>query len=185
MTDEERVLLAVVKRLEALGIPYMVAGSVASSHHGRPRSTHDADIVIDPTPAALFDLVRQLVSSGLYADESRARDALRRRTQFNVVDAATGWKVDLILMKERAFSREEFGRRRPAELVEGSRVAVATPEDTILSKLEWARKTGGSEKQMADAAGVREANPDLDIAYVERWAAELGVLDLWRQIGGR
>jgi hypothetical protein len=27
----------------------MVTGSVASSYYGRPRSTHDADIVIDPT----------------------------------------------------------------------------------------------------------------------------------------
>ncbi len=29
----------------------MLTGSMASSFYGRPRSTHDADVVIDPTSA--------------------------------------------------------------------------------------------------------------------------------------
>jgi hypothetical protein len=49
---EEEAVFGLVRRLEALGIPYMVAGSVASSHHGLPRATNDADIVVDPTPEA-------------------------------------------------------------------------------------------------------------------------------------
>jgi hypothetical protein len=61
-------------------------------------------------------------------------------------------------------------------------VALASPEDTILSKLEWAKKAGRSEKQIEDAAGVLAVNPGLNRAYVERWARELGVLDLWREI---
>lgn len=54
----------------------------------------------------------------------------------------------------------------------------------ILSKLEWALKAGRSEKQIEDAAGVLAVSPGIDRAYVERWAGELGVLDLWREIAG-
>ena len=64
MTPEEDVLGRVVARLDASGIPYMVTGSVASSHHGRPRTTHDVDIVIDPAPEALAGLVAELAGSG-------------------------------------------------------------------------------------------------------------------------
>jgi hypothetical protein len=60
---------------------------------------------------------------------------------------------------------------------------MATAEDTILSKLEWAKKGGGSERQLDDVRGVVEVRgADLDRAYIERWAAELDVLDLWREI---
>lgn len=60
------------------------------------------------------------------------------------------------------------------------RLAMASAEDTILSKLEWARRGGGSERQLADAAGVlRVCGERLDRAYVESWAEVPGVLDLW------
>jgi hypothetical protein len=182
VTPEEQVLLQVVEQLDQLAIPYMVAGSLASSHHGRPRATHDADVVIDPTEASLALLVDRLQAAGLYLDGERARDALRERRQFNVIDPQTAWKVDLIIVKARPFSREELRRRQFLEVIEGVRLALATPEDTILSKLEWAKKAGGSQKQLEDAAGVVDANPDLDRAYLERWARELDVLDLWRQV---
>jgi hypothetical protein len=64
-------------------------------------------------------------------------------------------------------------------------VALSSPEDTILSKLEWSRKAGGSGKQLEDASGVLAVNPGLDRTYVERWARELGVLDAWDEIVGR
>lgn len=186
MTPEEEALAALVRRLEELAIPYMVTGSVASSHHGRPRTTHDIDIVIDPTPSTLVPLVEGLASAGFYVDADRARDALRRRRLFNVIHDRTAVKIDLIIRKDRPFSAEELRRRRTAELGTDLRCALASPEDTVLSKLEWARKGGGSQKQLADVAGVLEIQGErLDVAYVERWARELGLLELWRRVSQR
>ncbi len=96
MSLEEEAVSRLVRRLEALGIPYMVAGSVASSHHGLPRATNDADIVIDPTPEALDTLVAALLAEGYYVDARVAREALRSRRLFNVIDPETAFKVDLI-----------------------------------------------------------------------------------------
>jgi hypothetical protein len=102
-----------VEALAECGIPHMVAGSFASTHHGVPRSTYDIDLVIDPTREALDRFVRSLAAERFYVSAEAAQEAWQRRGQFNVVDRATGWKIDLILRKDRAFSREEFGRRRP------------------------------------------------------------------------
>lgn len=184
MTTETEVLAQVVRHLETLGIPYMVVGSFASGFHGRPRTTHDADLVIDPTPEALARLVDLLLAAGFYVSPEVAADALRRRRQFNVIDAPTAFKLDLIIRKDGPFSREEFARRQAGQLA-GTPATLATPEDTILSKLEWSKKGGGSERQLEDARGVVEVRgSDLDRGYIERWAAELGVLDLWRRISG-
>jgi hypothetical protein len=179
---EEEAVSRLVRRLEMLGIPYMIAGSFASSHHGLPRATNDADIVVDPSPEALDALLAALAAEGYYADARTAREALRARRLFNVIDPETAFKVDLIVRKERPFSREEFARRERRSLG-GLAVSIATPEDTILSKLEWARKAGGSERQLADALGVLQVGGErIDRAYVEKWAATLGVLDLWQEL---
>jgi hypothetical protein len=183
VTPEEEVLGRLARSLESLGIPYMVTGSMASSFHGKPRTTHDADVVIDPTPAALDRLVAELSAAAFYVDQERARDALRRRRQFNVIEMASAFKLDLIIRKDRPFSVEEFSRRQPADLGGTIRLALATPEDTILSKLEWARKGGGSERQLADVRGILDVKgPHLDRDYIERWARELELTDLWRQV---
>lgn len=131
----------------------------------------------------LEPLLRILVAEGLYVGEDTARQAVRLRRQFNVIDPQSGFKIGLILLKDRPFSREEFARRRTLAITPTLTAAVATPEDSILSKLEWSRRAGESSVQLADAAGVaRVARQTLDVAYVERWAAELGVLDLWNRI---
>jgi hypothetical protein len=184
-SPEEDALAAVVRILEDCGIDYMVTGSMASSHHGRPRLTNDVDVVIDPSPAALGRLVPALQAAGFYADPAVAHDALARRRQFNAIRMADASKVDLIVRKDRPFSREELTRRQRVRLAGGTEVSLATVEDTIVAKLEWARKAGGSERQLADVAGMIELHPgQLDRGYIERWCAELGVLDLWRQVGG-
>jgi hypothetical protein len=181
MSDGGAFLARIVAALNDAGIPHMVAGSFASTHHGVPRTTQDIDLVIEPTDAALRALVAGLSPQAYYVSEEAALDALRRRSMFNVIDLATGWKVDLIVRKARPFSVEEFRRRTAARLL-GTDVFIATPEDTILTKLEWASMSG-SERQLRDVAGVVEVKGgELDIEYIERWAAELGVVELWRRV---
>lgn len=174
-------LRRMVARLDATAIPYMVVGSFASTHHGMPRMTQDIDIVIAPTEATLITFLQGLPEDEYYVDHDVARDALKRHTQFNVVDFATAWKVDLIIRKSRPFSVEEFARRQRGEVF-GVEVHVATAEDAILSKLEWA-KLGDSELQLRDVAGILDVRRDsLDRPYIERWVVELGLEEEWRRV---
>jgi hypothetical protein len=174
----------VIAALERAAIPYMVTGSYASSAHGRVRATEDIDIVIAPTGDQLRAFVAEFPIERYYADVEDALDALAHRPQFNLVDFATGWKVDLIIRKERGFSRVEFERRRP-HVLDDVQVYVATPEDILVAKLEWA-KLGESERQIEDAAGIIHRQRErLDRDYVERWVRELALEAEWQRAQAR
>ncbi len=179
--DATPFLARLVKALNEAGVPFMLAGSFASSMHGMPRTTRDLDFVIDPTQELLDRLLGRLAREGVYLDATVAKSEFRRRGQFNVIDPSTSWKADLIYCKARAFSRAELERRTPVTLL-GVPLFVATAEDTILAKLEWA-KLGASERQLDDVRGIIEAQADLlDRAYVERWLDALGVRGLWDRV---
>jgi hypothetical protein len=172
VTVGESFLRRVTGALEAAGVPYMLAGSLGSSLFGQARATNDADIVIAPTAEQLQEVVDSL--GDYYVSAAAAEHALRIRSMFNVIDVASGSKADLILLKDRDFSREEFSRRTRATVM-GVSVWIVTPEDAILSKLEWS-KAGESERQFQDALGIALVQFDrLDWPYLRRWAVELNI----------
>ena len=151
------LLADVVRRLEDAGIAYMVTGSVASAYHGEPRATRDLDIVIDPRTETLARLVEGLLAGGYYVDRDAASGALRERTQFNAI-GPDATKVDFILRKDRPFSREEFDRRRPADLL-GTPAFIASVEDMIIAKLEWSLPFD-SDRQLRDVASMLAVSGD-------------------------
>jgi hypothetical protein len=123
-------------------------------------------------------LLKLLPDAEYYVSEEAALDALARRGQFNVVDFATGWKVDFIVAKDREFSRTELDRRRLLEL-EGLQLYFASPEDVLIAKLEWA-KLGASSRQIEDAAGIIALQGhQLDTTYVTHWVDALGLQEQW------
>lgn len=180
----EDFLARLVDALEHVGIPYMVTGSFASSAHGRPRSTEDIDVVIAPTEDQLRAFIALFPSNAYYADEQDALEALQYGSQFNIIDFASSWKADLIIRKEREFSRHEF-HRRELHSIQDLRIFVTTAEDVLIAKLEWAQ-LGGSDRQLEDVAGIIERQGvDLDRGYVERWVAELGLNEQWQKALGK
>jgi hypothetical protein len=174
----ETFFARVITALERVQIPYMVTGSFASSAHGQVRGTRDIDVVIAPTSEQLRTFVAEFPSDRYYAEEFDALDALQHDSQFNIIDFGSSWKVDLIMRRDREFSRVEFDRRRP-HVINGIVVYIASPEDILIAKLEWS-KMGESERQIEDAAGViATQGPSLDRPYVERWVRELGLEQQW------
>lgn len=174
----ENLLSRLVPALERVEVPYMVTGSVASSAHGLPRSTRDLDIVIAPTRAQLLSLLKEFPSDRYYADEQQAIQALANRSQFNIIDFATGWKTDFIIAQDSAYGHCALLRRVSIELG-AIRVKFASPEDVIIAKLQWA-KLGQSDRQLQDIAGVLSTQLGrLDLPYIERWVGELSLREQW------
>lgn len=184
MIDEPRTLLETIAHaLEAHAIPYMIVGSFASTLHGEPRTTQDLDIVIDPDAEAFERFLAALDPGVFYVDPDVARDALRRRTMFNLIEMATAWKVDLVIRRARPFSIEELRRRQRVTML-GVSVAAATAEDTIIAKLEWSQASG-SDRQLEDVRGIlRVRGADLDRAYLEGWVRQLGLEQVWARVRG-
>jgi hypothetical protein len=173
VTELEEFLQWVVAEIESVGIPYMVVGSVAAGAHGNPRSTHDVDIVISPSPQQLATAIERFQNS-VYADLESAKAAMSAASMFNIIDFRKGLKADLIFLKPRPFDKMEFSRRQRLTAF-GSQIWAASAEDVILSKLEWA-KMGDSERQYRDAFAVAAMQRDvIDVAYLHRWGVELNV----------
>ncbi len=172
------VLRRISAALDRAGIAYMLTGSFASAHHGAPRSTLDIDIVIGAQTEQLRAFVRSLPSGEYYADLDAAFEAHKRESLFNVIDLATGWKIDLIIRKSRAFSREEFGRRQLVT-VQGLPLYVASAEDVVIAKLEWS-KLAESQRQIEDVATILRLRWDsLDRPYLMKWVSELNLGKEW------
>lgn len=177
---------AVVDVLEQLGVRYHVGGSVASSAQGIARSTLDVDIVAGLREAHAAPLA-ELLGGEFYVDADMIRDAVRREASFNVIHLATMMKVDVFAIKQRAYSRQAFERMQNATLEDrdGAReFFLCAPEDTILAKLEWFEMGGEvARRQWDDALGVVRVQGELlDRAYLERWAADLGLSDLLERL---
>src|SRR5947209_7019394 len=170
----------IVEALEQLGVNYHIGGSVASSVHGIVRATIDADLVAEPRQEHVRPLVKRL-EADYYIDEDAVKDAVSRRSSFNAIHLETMLKVDVFIPKARLFDQEELRRVRLQPLVENTRpFYVASPEGTILNKLEWYRMGGEvSDRQWNDILGVLKVQgTNLDMAYLQRWAVALNVADL-------
>jgi hypothetical protein len=164
--------------LARAGIEYMLTGSFASSYHGAPRATQDIDVVIAATPEQLRSFAELLPASEYYLDVKAALRAQEREGLFNVIDRSSGWKIDFIFRRSRPFSRTEFDRRSRVRVGEMT-LFIASAEDVLIAKLEWAKR-GGSERQIEDVAGIlRIRSKDLDGPYVQRWIQELGLESQW------
>ena len=180
--SQQELLKKVVSVLDEAWIDYMVTGSVVSSLQGEPRSTHDIDLVVDLSITQSDAVIQAFNGPSYYIAESSVRDAILRRSMFNLLALTEGDKVDFWLLTSEPFDRSRFARRRVIEF-DGFRINVSAPEDTILAKLRWSKLSGGSSKQFTDALRVYEIQCDvLDQKYMEEWAAELGVANLLTEL---
>ena len=179
LADAFEACLPVIRAFEDLGIDYLVGGSLASSFHGTPRSTDDVDLVADLRPAHAPLLAARL-EGDYYLDLDRIRHAIRMRSSFNVIYLRTMFKIDVFVKQDDPYARQEMRRRQRVDLAGGERIDVASAEDSVLQKLVWYRRGGElSDRQWQDVLGVLKVRrKDLEIDYLERWAAELEIEDL-------
>lgn len=179
--DPIRATLRVAEILEKLEVPYFVGGSVASGLLGEPRSTKDVDFIADLRDRHVDPLIMEM-KEDFYVPASLLREAVRERRLFNVIYQPDYFKVDLFPMRDTRFAREEMGRRRMEIFVKDPerKIPVATPEDLVLSKLNWYRQGGDvADQQWRDVLGIMKIHRgNLDLGYLQEMAASLAITDL-------
>jgi len=167
VTPDEAVV-AVFTALDAAAIPYMLVGSLASNFHGIPRSTRDADFIVELATHSLQRLEAHL-PPGLTLERQGAFEAVTGTMRYLIVLAGSPFVCELFVLSDDAHDRERFARRQSARvLTHGAYVASA--EDMIVTKLRWAvgGRRGKDRDDIRNMIAVR--GPELDWAYVDRWA---------------
>jgi hypothetical protein len=185
MNEGETELLVAVARVvnafEALGVEYLVGGSIASSVFGEPRQTVDADLVARLLGRHAEPLVERL-SAEFYAYLPAIVSAIQSEGCFNLIHLETMTKVDVFVRWRDPFAQSQFARRQKKAVGESEPLQLffASAEDTVLAKLDWYRKGGCvSDRQWRDLLSVLKVQAGaLDRAYLAHWAAELRVADL-------
>jgi hypothetical protein len=182
------VTLKVTGVLEALGISYLIGGSLASTLYGMLRTTQDSDIIAEMRLEHLQPFVSAL-QADFYLDEEMIAGSIQHNSSFNIIHRETMFKVDVFIPRPRPFLRSQLARARKQTFSFESEVSAkfASPEDTILSKLEWYRMGGEvSDRQWRDILGVIKTQAEaLDRDYLQEWAKELKVADLLERALGQ
>jgi hypothetical protein len=175
----------VIEVLDALGVPYLIGGSFASSVYGTYRATADVDLVADLKFEHVESLVKALREQ-FYIDDEMVRDAIRQRRSFSAIHLSTMFKVDVFIPQRRPYSQIQLERRvkQVIWLEPECSAYLASAEDNILAKLEWYRMGGEvSDRQWRDILGIIKTQGErLDLAYLRQWAAALNVADLLEKV---
>ena len=188
MTDSDDLVNAlspVVAAFQKLQINHFVCGSVASSFHGAARSTMDVDVVCDLSA----NQIRQFLAcfdQDYYVSESAIREAVERRSCFNLIHLPSSFKIDVFISKGREYDQHSMNRATLGSLGESQSITVpiATAEDSIVSKLEWYRKTNEtSDRQWDDVTRlIRLLGSAADLKYLSQAATSVGVDDLLQRL---
>jgi hypothetical protein len=179
VSDELVVLKSVAARLGEAGIPYMVTGSMAANFYAVPRMTRDIDLVVELSERDV-DRVTQLFQQEYYIDRDMVQRAVRDHAMFNMIHNALVVKVDCVVRKDTEYRREEFARRR-ALSISDQEIFIVSPEDLILSKLDWAKESR-SQMQLDDVRNLLGSVQGLDTVYLNRWADRLGLTTLYQEV---
>jgi len=176
----------VARIFQALDIRFFVGGSIASSFHGASRSTMDVDLVADLRPEHIEPFVSRLSNEEFYVSQIAIEDAVSRSSCLIAIHLASSFKVDIFILKDREFDKSSMLRAKPGKVdVESEFEApIASPEDTILSKLEWYRLGNEiSDRQWDDVTRVMKIlGSAADHDYLKRNANDLNVADLLQKL---
>ncbi len=183
--DLVAALAPVAATFDELQIRFYIGGSVASSFHGAIRSTMDVDLVCDLREEQIGQLVTTL-GGDYYVNSIAIREAVRRKSCFDLIHLATSYKVDLFVSRGRLFDKCSMDRAKLQKigLSQVITVPVCTVEDSIISKLEWYRLTDEtSERQWEDVSRlVKLMGHYLDLPYLEKMAASIRIDDLLEKL---
>lgn len=183
--DMQAVLAPVTALFAQLGIRYHIGGSLASSVHGIPRATLDADLVALMEARHVAPLVAGLTPA-FYCSAEEMHAALGQaqgNPSFNLIHLATAIKIDVFVPRPSAWLATRMARAQLTPLDDDPQAPafyVASAEDMILTKLAWYESGNRvSERQWTDIVGMLQIQVGLlDQEYLAEWAQRLGVTEV-------
>jgi hypothetical protein len=168
----EEAALAVIATLEDQAIPYMLVGSFSSNYYGIPRSTEDADFVVQLGSRTARELA-DLLGSSFRLNPQMSFESVTMTTRHLLEIVGGSFTIELFNLGDDPHDQERFRRRRAVPLL-GRSVTLPSAEDVIITKLRWATQ-GQRSKDWNDIRDVVAVQGDsIDWHYVHSWTERHG-----------
>jgi len=171
--------------IEAMGLDYMVTGSVASSSYGEPRFTHDIDLILWLPALSVENLGRAFPLDEFYCPPDETLHAEAARDQgghFNLVHHETGFNADVYLATEDDLTTWAASHRRLIEILPGRSIFLAPPEYVILRKLQYHSEVAG-ERHIRDIRSMLQVcAEEIELGFLDGWVTKLGVESSWQLV---
>jgi hypothetical protein len=170
-------LADLVRRLEGRDLPYALVGSIAAMSYGEPRATLDVDVVVVLNGSDLESIGRLFPPPAFYLSLDAAREAVRAKTQFNVIHPESGMKVDFFVAGD-AIEMSQIERRLRRMILPGLEAWCSPPEELVMKKLRYYH-LGASDKHLRDITSMLRISPEaIDVERLRTMAVQHGVGDL-------
>jgi hypothetical protein len=176
MNPESSVTIHVADALAASGIPYLLTGSFASNYYGIPRSTKDADFVMQLAGGVGAEFGR-LLGDEFILDPQLSFETVTGTYRQYIRHRTRRFKIELFVLSNDDYDQERFRRKREGEIF-GHKIWLLSPEDVVVSKLRWARSK--DEDDVKNVMTVQ--NQKLDWNYIENWCRKHGTIALMQKI---
>jgi hypothetical protein len=178
--DPTAIASLLAQILNSANIPYYITGGVAAIAHGEPRATIDLDVVIAIDLADLPTLAANFEANGFYV--AGLADVISGSLRcLNITHLETIENIDLMISGREEYDLIKFDRSRLYTLPGSGDVAIASPEDVIISKLIW-RRESQSDKQWRDILGILKVQQEkLDFGYLREWVERFGLENDWQR----
>lgn len=173
-------VLRVIAAFDRLSVPYMAVGSFSANVYGKPRSTKDADFVVQLGDTGISALVRE-IGPDFQLDPQMSFETVTSTMRYRLRHRDSNFLVELFLLSDDLHDQERF-RRRVSGVIGGQTAFVPTAEDVVITKLRWSRQ-GQRPKDVEDVRGVLQVQHGrLDLSYIRHWADRHGTRDLFEQL---
>lgn len=161
----------VAATLNRLGVPFLIVGSFSSNIYTAPRSTLDADFVIetDDQIAAL----RDAIAPEFTMNPQVGFETKLMTTKYEFFQKSTDFKVEVFVLSDDPHDRLRFTRRFSRKRG-GVELFFPHAEDVIVQKLRWGRK----KDQLDVTAIIRARHDKLDWSFIRNWAEQHGTTEL-------
>jgi hypothetical protein len=179
VTSDDAVEI-VIEAIEHAGIPYMIVGSLSSNFHGIPRSTKDADFVLQLHSRSVAEIA-PLLGPEFYLDPQTTFEMATMSSRNIIKIADMPFIIELFHLTDDAHDLQRFERR--VRGLFGSKDAwVASAEDVVITKLNWSLRLNRRKDidDVRDVIAVQQSN--LDWPYIESWCDKHGTRALLDQI---
>jgi hypothetical protein len=176
MTPEASLMLRAVDALTGCGIAYMLAGSFSSNFYGIPRSTKDADFVIQ-LPGGVGADFQQRLGDDFKIDPQLTFETNTGTYRQLITHRASPFKIELFMLSNDPHDQLRF-QRRVEQQVFNRRLWLPMPEDVIVMKLRW-----GRSRDQDDIRAVMSLQAErLNWTYIEAWCDQHGTRKLMEEI---